>query len=101
VAAASTLAPVSLRVTDTVGHAVAGVPVQIHQTVDAWQMPCPDRGRCPVPPNDDLQTSSVTSDTNGLVTFAPMQIRGTAEVTDIVAVAGEHGFVSLSLQKQP
>jgi hypothetical protein len=101
VTAADTLAPVTLRVTDTAGHFVAGVPVQIHQTIDAWQMPCPDRGRCPVPPNDDLQTSSALSDTNGLVTFAPMQTPGAAEVTDIVAVAGEHGFVSLSLQKQP
>ncbi|MBN9614543.1 MAG: hypothetical protein BGO25_00830 [Acidobacteriales bacterium 59-55] len=101
VAATGTLAPVTLRVIDIAGHFVAGVPVQIHQTVDAWQMPCPDRGRCPVPPNDDLQTSSALSDTNGLVTFAPLQAPDTAEVTDIVAVAGEYGFVSLSLQKQP
>ncbi len=59
VGAADTLAPVMLRVTDPAGHAVAGVVVQIHQTVDAWQMPCPDRGRCPVPPSYDSQVSSV------------------------------------------
>jgi hypothetical protein len=97
---ADMLAPVTLRVTDPAGHAVAGVVVQIHQTVDAWQMPCPDRGRCPVPPSYDAQVSSSVSDTHGLVDVAPMQIPGAAEVTNIVAAAGEQGFVSLSLQKQ-
>jgi len=77
------------------------VVVQVHQTVDAWQMPCPDRGRCPVPPSYDSQVSSAASDTNGLVTVAPMQLPGAAEVTNIVAATGEQGFVSLSLQKQP
>jgi len=101
VGAADTLDPVILRVTDIVGHAVAGVVVQVHQTVDAWQMPCPDRGRCPVPPSYDSQVSSAASDTNGLVTVAPMQLPGAAEVTNIVAATGEQGFVSLSLQKQP
>lgn len=101
VGAVDTLDPVILRVTDIVGHAVAGVVVQVHQTVDAWQMPCPDRGRCPVPPSYDSQVSSVASDINGLVVVAPMQIPGTAEFTNIVAATGEQGFVSFSLQKQP
>ncbi len=101
VGAADILAPVTLRVTDLAGHAVAGVGVQVHQTVDEWQMPCPDRGRCPVPPIYDAQVSSAVSDTNGLVVIALMQIPGAAEVTNIVAATGEQGFVSLSLQKQP
>ena len=101
VGVADVLAPVVLRVTDTATHFVAGAVVQIHQSIDAGQMPCPDRGRCPVPPDDGSQVSSATSDTNGLVTVMPMQIAGTAEVTNIAAATGSQGFVSLSLQKQP
>lgn len=95
------LAPVLLRVTDTEGDPVAGAVVEVHQAVDEWQGPCPDRGRCPVPPSEDAQLSSATSDTDGVVTIVPMQIPGAAEITNIAAAAGSQGFVSLSLQKHP
>lgn len=101
VGAEDVLAPVVLRVTDTAGHAVAGALVEIHQAVEAWQGRCPDRGRCPVPPDDSAQVSSATSDGSGLVSVGPLQLAGAAEVTDIVAATGTQGFVSLSLQKQP
>lgn len=101
VGAGGVLALVVLRVTDTASHPVAGAVVDIHQTVDAWQEACPDRGRCPVPPDEEAQASSATSDSNGLVTIVPMQIADAAEVTNIVAATGTQGFVSLSLQKQP
>jgi hypothetical protein len=101
VEAADTLAPLALRVTDTASHSIAGAVVQIHQTIESWQMPCPDRGQCPIAPLDDAQMSSAISDANGLVTITPLQIAGQAEVTNIVAAAGTQGFVSLSLQKQP
>jgi hypothetical protein len=101
VGAESVLAPVVLRVTDTTGNAVAGAVVEIHQTIDAWQGPCPDRGRCPVPPDESAQISTATSDASGLVTIAPLQLAGDAEVTDLVVATGTQGFVSLSLQKQP
>lgn len=101
VGAESVLAPLVLRVTDTAGDAVAGAVVEIHQTIDAWQGPCPDRGRCPVPPDNSAQVLSATSDISGLVTVAPLQLAGDAEITNVVAATGTQGFVSLSLQKQP
>ena len=101
VEAADTLVPLALRVTDTASHSIAGAVVQIHQTIESWQMPCPDHGQCPIAPLDDAQMSSAISDANGLVTITPLQIAGQAEVTNIVAAAGTQGFVSLSLQKQP
>ena len=101
VGADGVLAPVVLRVTDTAGDAVAGAVVEIHQTIGAWQGPCPDRGRCPVPPDESAQVSSATSDASGVVTVAPLQVAGAAEVTNVVAATGTQGFVSLSLQKQP
>jgi hypothetical protein len=98
---ADILAPVVLRVVDAAGHSIAGATVQIHQTIDAWQMPCPDRGRCPIPPNDGAHVSSAVSDSDGIVTIVPIQIAEAAEVTNIVAATGTQGFVSMSLQKQP
>ena len=49
VPASSNLTPVVVRVTDTAGDPVAGAVVEVYQTVDAWQLPCTDRGRCPIP----------------------------------------------------
>jgi hypothetical protein len=101
VSAADNFAPVTLRVVDTAEHPVAGAVVEIHQSIDAWQMSCPDRGRCPVPSSDSSGVSSVISDVNGIVTITPMQIAGAAEVTNIVAATGTQGVASLSLEKQP
>jgi hypothetical protein len=95
------LAPVVLRVTDAEGHPVAGAVVVVHQTMDAWQGPCPVRGRCPVPPNVGTQETSLTSGSEGTISILPMQIPGAAEITNIAAATGSQGFISLSLQKQP
>jgi hypothetical protein len=75
--------------------------VQVHQTVDAWQMACPDRGRCPVAPVYNSSASSATSDADGLITVTPVQIPGVAEITNIAAAAGTQGFLSFAVQKQP
>ncbi len=95
------LTPIVLRVTDTVGDPVAGAVVEVHQTLDAWQGPCPDRGRCPASPGQSTQISSAVSDMDGLITVLPLQAAGIAEITNIVAATGTQGFVSLSLQKEP
>lgn len=99
--AADTLLPLTLRVTDTESHPVFGAVVQIHQTIESWQAPCPARGQCPIAPISDAQVSSATSDVGGLITITPLQIAGQAEITRIVAASGTQGFVSLALQKQP
>jgi hypothetical protein len=101
IAATGTLSPVVLRVTDAESHPVAGALVEIHQTLDAWQAPCPDHGRCPVPAVYGTSTTSEISDANGLVAIVPMQIAGVPGVTSIAAASGPNGFVSLALQQQP
>ena len=101
VAANGTFSPVILLVTDTDSHPVAGAKVEIYQTVDAWQSPCSDRGRCPIAPVLASSQSSAVSDANGFVTIMPEQIQGAAETTNLAAATGTQGFVSLSLQKYP
>jgi hypothetical protein len=101
IAASGTLTPVVLRVTDTAGDPVAGAVVEIHQTVDEWQLPCPERGRCPNPPVLASSSASMTSDANGLVTITPQQLPGVAGTTNLAAATGTQGFLSLSLEEQP
>jgi hypothetical protein len=101
VSASGALTPVVLLVTDAASHPVAGAAVQIYQTVDAWQIPCPDRGRCPIPPVLSSTQYSVISDANGLLTITPQQLVGVAETTNLAAAVGTQGFLSLTLEKQP
>jgi len=97
----ATFAPVVLEVTDGAGHPVAGAAVSVYQTVDAAEMPCPGHGRCPVAPVLGSARSAAVSDANGLITVAPMQIAGVAEVTNVAAATGTQGFLSLSIEQGP
>jgi hypothetical protein len=99
--ATGTLAPVVLRVIDAASHPVAGASVEVHQTLDGWQPPCPDHGRCPIPPVYGTSTTTAISAADGLITITPMRLPGVAGVTNIAAATGPHGFVSLALQQQP
>ena len=101
VSLAGTFAPVIARVTDPAGNPVAGASVAVHQTVDAAEMPCPARGACPVSPVLGAVTTAAVSDADGLLQVTPMQIAGTAEVTNVAIAAGTQGFVSLSLEQGP
>jgi hypothetical protein len=101
VSANGALNPVVLLVTDAASHPVAGAVVQVYQTVDAWQLPCPDRGRCPIPPVLASTQYSLISDANGLLTITPQQLVGVAETTNLAAATGTQGFLSLTLEKQP
>ena len=99
--ATGTLAPVVLRVVDSASHPVVGAQVEVHQTLDAWQVPCPDHGRCPVPAVYGASVATEISDGDGLITITPMQLAGVAGVTNIAAASGPHGFVSMALQEGP
>ena len=98
---AGTFAPVVLIVTDGSGDPVAGAPVAVYQTVNAAQMLCPARGRCPLAPLLGSSKTAAVSDANGLVSVVPMQLAGVAEGTNVAVATGRQGFASLSLQQGP
>ncbi len=101
ISSTGTLAPIVLQVTDSGAHPIAGALVEIHQTVDAWQPPCPDRGRCPIAPVYGSANTTATSDTNGMLTITPLELPGVATTTNIAVATGTQSFVSLTLQKHP
>ena len=93
--------PVVLVVTNQQGDPVASAAITVHQTVNAAEMSCPDRGRCPLAPVLGTWDSAATSDLNGLITITPMQMAGIPEVTNIAIAAGTQGFTSLSVVQGP
>jgi hypothetical protein len=101
VSSADTLGAVVLRVTDGAGDPVAGASVAVHQTVSEWEPACPEQGRCPVAAVYGAGVTTGVSDVDGLLTVTPMQMAGTAEVTQIAAVTGTQGVVTVALAKQP
>jgi hypothetical protein len=101
IASTDTFDPVVVRITDTAGHAIAGAPVAIHQTITAATLPCPARGACPIAPTLDSSVTSATSDADGLVTITPMQLQSTAGNTNVVAATGTQGFLQLTVQALP
>ena len=100
VASDAILQPVVIQVTDGLGHAVIGAPVQIYQTVSGWQV-CQSTGRCPVAEVYATSQSAAVSDANGLVVVTPQQLTSSAEITTVAAAAGTQAFLSVPLQKHP
>nr|MDP9122008.1 IPT/TIG domain-containing protein [Acidobacteriota bacterium] len=96
-----TFAPVVVQVVDTAGHPVAGTPVQVHQTVDQAQMPCPTQGACPIPVALGSSTETLVSDAGGMLSLRPMQVPGMGEITHLALACGAAGFLSLSLTQGP
>ena len=99
--ASATFAPLVIHVTDRSGHSVAGVVVQIYQTVMAWQPPCSVQGRCPTPPVYLAANTSGVSDEDGLLQVSPAVVTGMAADTHVVAAAGTNGYVATTLSKTP
>ncbi len=101
IAATDDFAPVTLEVTDAVGHAMAGAVVTFYETLDEWTPPCPAHGVCPPAPLLEQQTTQATSATDGTVTLAPLSIAGQPTRLFVTAVTGVSATLNLELDKHP
>ena len=88
------VALVVVRVTDGQGHAVAGAPVTIGQTVYADDGSCPATGACPPTPALASEVTVTTSDLLGEVTVQPLGVAGTATRTAMSFASGLQGAVT-------
>jgi hypothetical protein len=101
VSTGTTLAPVTLAVTDTAGHALQGAAVSVYQTADGWEGSCTVTGRCASSPVLASAESSAISNGSGNVTVTPLEVPGLPQVVNIAAVTGTQGFLTVSLPVTP
>ncbi len=97
----SDLAPVTLEVTDAVGHPMAGAVVTLYETLDEWTPRCPAHGVCPPAPLLEQQTVQATSATDGTVILTPLSIDGRPTRLFVTAVSGESATLNFELDKHP
>lgn len=95
------LAPVTLQVTDAVGHPMAGAVVTFYETLDEWTPGCPEHGVCPPAPLLEQQTTQATSATDGTVILIPLSITGQPTRLFVTAVTGESATLNFELDKHP
>lgn len=96
-----TFVPVVLRVTDAVGHPMAGGAVTFYQTLVQWAPPCPMHGPCPASPVLEQQTSQAISATDGTVSLTPIGDAAQATRLYITAVTGQSGVLTFELDRNP
>ncbi|WP_446745583.1 IPT/TIG domain-containing protein [Silvibacterium acidisoli] len=95
------LAPVTIKVTDAVGHPMAGAPVTFYETLEGWTPACAQYGPCPTPPVLQQQTLQGMSVADGTVSFTPLSIPGQPSRLFVTAVTGSSSSLTFELQQYP
>jgi hypothetical protein len=99
--ASGTPGMVTLRVRDMNGNPMAGGTVTFYQSLYAWTPPCPPHGRCSQAPLLATQTAAAVSALDGSVSFAPASIPGIATSLVGLAVTGNSGTMSVTVEQHP
>ena len=95
------IAPVILQVLDASGNPLAGAAVNFYETLRQWEPPCPTSGECPTAPLLASQTAQATSDSNGMVTLAPLTDGTAPTQLDAQAVTGSTTTMAISIERHP
>ncbi len=101
ISSVQSLQPVTLEVTDAVGHPMAGATVTFYETLDAWTPPCPSHGACPSAPMLAQQTMQAVSAIDGTVSLTPLAIAGQASRLFVTAIVGNSATLDFELVQYP
>ncbi len=101
VAAGGTLAPVSVLVTDLLGHPLQGAAIAVWQRVLGWEGLCPGPGACPAAPVLKTAEAAATADADGGVLVLPLQVAGQPQTLQIALSWGLTGFLTCTLVTTP
>ena len=93
--------PAVLRVTDAVGHPMAGGAVTFYETLKQWTPGCPAQGRCPSAPTLAMQTVQAVSGNDGLVTLIPLTGNGEPTRLYVTAVTGNVASLNFEIEQHP
>jgi hypothetical protein len=99
--ASATPAAVVLRVTDAIGHPMAGGVVNFYETLKQWTPDCPAQGRCPSAPTLATQTVQAISGADGLVTLTPLTENGVPTRLFVTAVTGNVASLDFEIEMHP
>ena len=99
--AGATPAPISMRVLDMDGNAMAGGTVTVTQTLFAWTPPCPMHGRCAQAQVLATQTTTLTSALDGSIALTPLSLTGVATNLVGVAATGNAGSLKFTVEQHP
>jgi hypothetical protein len=80
---------------------MAGGIVNFYQTLREWTPACQAQGGCPQGPIIATQSGQVTSGADGIVSFSPLNERGTPTRLDVLAVTGDAGTLQFEIEQHP
>jgi hypothetical protein len=91
----------TLRVRDMNGNPMAGGVVTFYEALYAWTPPCEPHGRCAAAALLARQTATGISALDGSVTFSPASIPGIATNLVGLAVIGNSGTLTTTVEQHP
>jgi hypothetical protein len=100
-AVGSTPTPVSFRVLDIDGNAMAGAIVNIHQSLYAWAPPCSRHGRCPSAQLLSSTSINVVSALDGSVSIPALTKSGVPSNLIGIATTGNAGSLTFHVEQHP
>ena len=104
VAASASPSSIVLRIYDMDGNPMASGTVTLYQALYAWTQSCNAHQECGSGSSGVLlatASSVATSDLNGLVTFTPATLNGTATILKGLAVSGYTATVNTTVEQYP
>jgi hypothetical protein len=93
--------PVTLEVTDAIGHPMAGATVTFYETLHAWTPDCPAQGSCPPVPILSQAVVLSVSGADGVASLTPISPGNQPGCLAVVAVAGQSASLNFELESYP
>jgi len=101
ISGAAAPAPLTMRLLDMNGNAMAGGTVSLYQALYAWAPPCNPHVVCPAGVLLSTQSAMATSNIDGLVTFTPTTMPGVATELEAIAVTGNTAVLPIEIERHP
>jgi hypothetical protein len=101
IASNATPSPIAMRLLDMNGNAMAGGSVALYQALYGWTPPCNPHVVCPAGTLLSAQSATAVSGIDGLVTFSPANLPGTATNLQAVAVSGNMATLPITIEQHP
>jgi len=99
ISASSSPAAMAFRVYDMAGNPMAGATISLYQALYKWTQPCSGHTLCTTGALLGTASGAATSDLNGLVSFAPATLTGSATMLHAIAVTGNAASVNATVEQ--